>query len=384
MSGITIETLSKDPLIEQALATLEFLMVTPSTEKKQLDQVTTVFAQLHQRWLALSKQGPDQQAEEEDEDMPPLCFPSFVASVLSQSHVDSIISTLYDGLVAEVMISTKPQHTSRFKTAANSMDMTHGQLVFWLGPTICNSSNSLATISSLCNSPSKATFSPRTIISAIYAQFTIRSRKQAHVAQTELQAKDVIAAAKALRDGETFTLVYWPSASDEDEDEGDEPEASRCADDNDDTSIGTPPTLHVGPTAAPTQTNTTLGPPPVLRLPLEPTTTSSTLGPPPSLHLDLDTLALYPNRGFQQAPNASVTAALPPAASHSKQTTPGLTAMDREWIDSAIKMATLSLPADAPTSRRLAMKAAKLNARIILQGYADQGHNIPEIESDDD
>ncbi|KAJ3953407.1 hypothetical protein N0V92_010136 [Colletotrichum tropicale] len=324
MSGITIETLSKDPLIEQALATLEFLMVTPSTEKKQLDQVTTVFAQLHQRWLALSKQGPDQQAEEEDEDMLPLCFPSFVASVLSQSHVDSIISTLYDGLVAEVMISTKPQHTSRFKTAANSMDMTHGQLVFWLGPTICNSSNSLATISSLCNSPSKATFSPRTIISAIYAQFTIRSRKQAHVAQTELQAKDVIAATKALRDGETFTLVYWPSASDEDEDEGDEPEASRY------------------------------------------------------------TLALYPNRGFQQAANASVTAALPPTASHSEQTTPGLTAMDREWIDSAIKMATLSLPADAPTSRRLAMKAAKLNARIILQGYADQGHNIPEIESDDD
>ncbi|KAI8263031.1 hypothetical protein K4K58_013237 [Colletotrichum sp. SAR11_239] len=332
MSGITIETLSKDPLIEQALATLEFLMVTPSTEKKQLDQVTTVFAQLHQRWLALSKQGPDQQAKEEDEDMLPLCFPSFVASVLSEIHVDSIISTLYDGLVAEVMISTKPQHTSRFKTAANSMAMTHGRLVFWLGPTICNSSNSLAAISSLCNSPSKATFSPRTIISAIYAQFTIRSRKQAHVAQTELQAKDVIAAAKALRDGETFTLVYWPSASDEDEDEGDEPEASRCADDNDDTSIGTPPTLHVGPTAA----------------------------------------------------NASVTAALPPTASHSKQTTPGLTAMDREWIDSAIKMATLSLPADAPTSRRLAMKAAKLNARIILQGYADQGHNIPEIESDDD
>lgn len=179
-------------------------------------------------------------------------------------------------------------------------------------------------------------------------------------------------------------MVYWPSASDEDEDEGDEPEASRCADDNDDTSIGPLPILHVSPTAAPTQANTTLGPPPVLRLPLEPTTTSSTLGPPPSLHLDLDTLALYPNRGFQQAANASVTAALPPTASHSEQTTPGLTAMDREWIDSAIKMATLILPADAPTSRRLAMKAAKLNARIILQGYADQGHNIPEIESDDD
>ncbi|KAK1839217.1 hypothetical protein CCHR01_18161 [Colletotrichum chrysophilum] len=246
MSGITIETLSKDPLIEQALATLEFLMVTPSTEKKQLDQVTT-------------------------------------------SHVESIISTLYNGVVADVMISTKPQHTSRFKTAANSMDMTHGQLVFWLGPTICSSSNSLATISSLCNSSSKATFSPRTIISAIYAQFTIRSRKQAHVAQTELQAKDVIAAAKALRDGETFTLVYWPSASDEDEDEGDEPEASRCADDNDDTSIGPPPILH--------------------------------------------------------AANASVTAALPPTASHSEQTTPALTAMDRGWIDSAIKVATLSLPA---------------------------------------
>lgn len=207
MSATMAETLAKDPLIEQALANLEFLMVSPLTEKSQQDQVTAVFDQLHQRWYALSKQGYDHQPEDEDEDMIPLCFPAFITSVLSRSHVDSITTTLYNVVVAEVMISTKPQHTSRFKTAATAMNMTHGELVFWLGPTLCHSSNSLATISSLCNSPSKATFCARTIISAIYAQFASRCRKQAHMAPTQVQAKDVISAAKG-KSQQLHTIIY--------------------------------------------------------------------------------------------------------------------------------------------------------------------------------
>ncbi|KAK1990566.1 hypothetical protein LX36DRAFT_705176 [Colletotrichum falcatum] len=69
-----------------------------------------------------------------------------------------------------VLASTKPQLAPHLRSATAGLGLSYAALFFWLSPTIAESSNTVATISSFCNYQGRIW--GYNIVSAIYAQYT--------------------------------------------------------------------------------------------------------------------------------------------------------------------------------------------------------------------
>lgn len=179
----TIDTILADPAISAAVARLAHFAGRPEAA----EEMETAVAELRQRYWDLSRASITNDAQTTC-----WCFPAFFFAVVPSPLADRIVAALCAETADTISSTSKAQLGPRFNTATKALGLEGRELVFWVGPAVARSSNQLAALSSLRNSPKFPVFPPMTILAAVHAKMAVRCQEQPRAPLPEV--KDVSAA----------------------------------------------------------------------------------------------------------------------------------------------------------------------------------------------